>query len=83
MASYDLCGTAQVHLYLQKGTADTGQTAVMAEFISRASIAIINFCGREFAPAGTAARPQPGLSRWLAGGARPAHMLQWTRGARP
>ena len=56
MASYDLCGTADVATYLQKASTDTSQNALMGDLITRASRSILNWTGREFAPAGTAAR---------------------------
>lgn len=55
MASTDLCTLSEVRSFLQKPNTDTGQDAIISSLISRASLAIMRYCDREFAPATTAA----------------------------
>lgn len=51
MATYDLCTLSDVRSFLQKQTSDTGQDTIIQSLISRASLAIMRYCDREFAPA--------------------------------
>lgn len=55
MASTDLCTLSEVRSFLQKQSTDTGQDAIISSLITRASLAIMRYCDREFAPATTAA----------------------------
>lgn len=54
MAPQDLTTTNAVRAFLQKQSADTAQDSIIASLITRASDAILNYAGREFAPATTA-----------------------------
>lgn len=58
MAAYDLCTLTEVRAFLQKQTPDTGQDTIINSLISRASLAIMRYADREFAPvdAGPTAR---------------------------
>lgn len=55
MAAADLCTLEDVRLFLGKDDSDTSQDAVIASLISRASLAIMRDCQREFAPASSSA----------------------------
>jgi hypothetical protein len=50
MAASDLCSIADVREFIQKPTGDTDQDAVIAALITRASLAVMGWCEREFAP---------------------------------
>jgi hypothetical protein len=50
MAAYDLVGVADVREFLQKPDGATEQDAIIGALVARASRAILNYCGREFAP---------------------------------
>jgi hypothetical protein len=52
----DLTTLAAVRLMLQKDSADTAQDTIIQSVITRASVAIMHYAGREFAPQSTAAR---------------------------
>lgn len=53
MASTDLCTLSEVRSFLQKPSTDTNQDAIISSLITRASLAIMRYCDREFAPAST------------------------------
>ena len=53
MAAADLCTVEEVRDFLQKPVADTNQDQILGSLITRASYAIMRFCEREFAPAGS------------------------------
>lgn len=55
MAAYDLCSLSEVRSFLQKPTSDTDQDTIIQAIISRASLAIMRYTDREFAPATTSA----------------------------
>ena len=54
MASTDLCSVAEVREFLQKPQGDQEQDAILGALITRASVAIMRECEREFAPTSTA-----------------------------
>ena len=51
----DLCSLTDVRVFLQKTSADAAQDPVISTLITRASLAIMRYCDREFAPATTGA----------------------------
>lgn len=53
MATTDLCTLSEVRSFLQKQSTDTGQDAIISSLITRASMAIMRYADREFAPAST------------------------------
>lgn len=59
MAYPDLCTRDQVRSFLQKPSSDTSQDAIIDSLISRASMAIMRYCEREFISAtpGSSASP--------------------------
>ena len=54
LATNALCTLVEARAFLQKDAADTEQDTIIESLIDRASEAIINYCGREFAPAAAA-----------------------------
>ena len=56
LATNALCSLNDVRAFLQKDAADTEQDPIIESLIDRASEAIINYCGREFAPAAAATK---------------------------
>lgn len=52
-AGFDLTTVTDVRAYLQKPGTDSGQDAIIGNLITRASRLILNWTGREFAPATT------------------------------
>jgi hypothetical protein len=55
MAAQDLTTLANARSYLQKPTADTAQDPIISSLITRASVAIMRYAEREFAPATSSA----------------------------
>lgn len=53
MASQDLTNLTAVRRFLQKSSNDTSQDTEIAQMITRASVAIANYCQREFKTTGT------------------------------
>lgn len=58
MPAGDLCTVEDVRSFLQKQDADSEQDLILAALIGRASVAIMRYTEREFAPAG-----DPGVAR--------------------